>query len=255
GDVVAVADRLVHRVGEAEEQQVLDWLLAQVVVDAEDGGLGEVAVQRGVQLACGGEVVPERLLDDHPGVPGGGDPGQAPGHRLEQAGRDGQVVQRPLGLAHRLFQPLVGGRVGVVAVDVPEQRHQPREGLLIEAPVLLDALPGPLPQLLQPPTRPGDADDRHVEVAVADHRLQRREDLLVREVAGGAEEDQRVRPRTDLAHPATCAVFSMWPPNWKRMADSRRSAKSAWPREAKRSYRAALSTGVGTASSMAAAIV
>ena len=40
-DVVAVPHRLEHAVGEPERQQVLDRLLAQVVVDAEDLALVE----------------------------------------------------------------------------------------------------------------------------------------------------------------------------------------------------------------------
>ena len=40
-DVVAVPDRLQKRVGEPEVQEVLDRLLAEVVVDAEDRPLGE----------------------------------------------------------------------------------------------------------------------------------------------------------------------------------------------------------------------
>ena len=40
-DVVAVPQRLEHAVGEAERQHVLDRLLAEVVVDAEDLGLVE----------------------------------------------------------------------------------------------------------------------------------------------------------------------------------------------------------------------
>ncbi len=39
--VVAVPDRLEQRVGEAEHEEVLDALLAEVVVDAEDAVLGE----------------------------------------------------------------------------------------------------------------------------------------------------------------------------------------------------------------------
>ena len=45
-DVVAVPDRLEERVGEAEVEDVLHRLLAEVVVDAEDALLGEDAVQR-----------------------------------------------------------------------------------------------------------------------------------------------------------------------------------------------------------------
>jgi hypothetical protein len=36
-DVVAVPDRLEERIGEAEDHQVLDGFLAQIVVDAKDG--------------------------------------------------------------------------------------------------------------------------------------------------------------------------------------------------------------------------
>ena len=47
-------------------------------------------------------------------------------------------------------------------------------------------------KLIEVPTGLGHADDRHVEVAALHHRLQRREDLLVGQIAGGAEEDQGV---------------------------------------------------------------
>ena len=46
-DVVAVPDRLEQPVGEAEREHVLDGLLAQVVVDAEDLVLVEDARARG----------------------------------------------------------------------------------------------------------------------------------------------------------------------------------------------------------------
>ena len=58
--------------------------------------------------------------------------------------------------------------------------------------MLLEAVAARAPELVEVPAGLGDADHRHVEVAALDHRLQRREDLLVREVAGRAEEDQRV---------------------------------------------------------------
>ena len=51
------------------------------------------------------------------------------------------------------------------------------------------------------------------------------------------------------------AGFSTCPPNSKRIAESSLSANSASPRELKRSYSAAVSTGAGTPSSMAALIV
>ena len=48
-DELAVPDRLEDPVREAEHQHVLDGLLAQVVVDAEDLVLGERPRDRGVQ--------------------------------------------------------------------------------------------------------------------------------------------------------------------------------------------------------------
>ena len=65
-DELAVPDRLEDAVGEPEHQHVLDGLLAEVVVDAEDLLLVEEAADLLVQLAGRGEVVAERLLDDEP---------------------------------------------------------------------------------------------------------------------------------------------------------------------------------------------
>ena len=65
-DVVGVPDRLEHLVGEAQRQQVLHRLLAEVVVDAEDRVGGEDVLDDGVELARRLQVVAERLLDDDP---------------------------------------------------------------------------------------------------------------------------------------------------------------------------------------------
>src|SRR5262245_7695524 len=69
-------------------------------------------------------------------------------------------------------------------------------------------------------------------------------------------EQQRKAPvNHDPQSSALVAGFSRCPPNWKRMAESNLSWKSASPREVKRSYSAVVSTGTGTASSIAALIV
>ena len=131
------------------------------------------------------------------------------------------------------------GRVVVVAVDVAQQAAQLVEGRRVEAAVFLDAVARPRLELVEGPAGLGHADDRHVQVAALHHRLQRREDLLVRQIAGGAEEDQGVG--VGFAHGVSPfarylpADFSRCPPNWKRMADSSLSWKSASPREVKRS--------------------
>jgi hypothetical protein len=58
--------------------------------------------------------------------------------------------------------------------------------------VFFHAVARPRPQLVEAPAGLGDADDGHIEVAAFDHRLQRWENLLVSQIARGAEEDQRV---------------------------------------------------------------
>ena len=62
-DVAAVPERLEDGVGEAQGQDVLDRLLAEVVVDPVDLRLVEGLVQGGVELAGAGQVAAERLLD------------------------------------------------------------------------------------------------------------------------------------------------------------------------------------------------
>ncbi len=63
-DVVAVPDVLEDAVGEAEDEDVLDGLFAEVVVDAEDLVFVEDLVDFVVEGAGGVEVVAEGLLDD-----------------------------------------------------------------------------------------------------------------------------------------------------------------------------------------------
>src|SRR3546814_20384058 len=55
-DVLAAPQRFEEGVGEAEIQQVLHSLLAQVMVDAEDRRLVEDLVERGVERLRGGKV-------------------------------------------------------------------------------------------------------------------------------------------------------------------------------------------------------
>jgi len=50
------------------------------------------------------------------------------------------------------------------------------------------------PELLQVPSRLGDADDGHVQPPTADQRLQGRKDLLVSEIARHPEDHQSVGP-------------------------------------------------------------
>ncbi len=106
-----------------------------------------------------------------------------------------------LGGAEGLAQTVERVVLAVVAVDVLQLRDELGEGRLIDAAAMLsEAGPRSLAQLFERPAGLGDADDRHVEMASLDHRLQSRKDHLVGEVAGGAEEDQRVGVRWRCRH-------------------------------------------------------
>ncbi len=63
-DRVAAPDPLEEGVAEAEHQEVLHGLLAEVVIDPEDALLGHDVVKRPVELRRRFHVVAERLLDD-----------------------------------------------------------------------------------------------------------------------------------------------------------------------------------------------
>ena len=67
-DEVAVPDGFEQRICEPQRHQVLDGLLAQVMVDSEDLGFIELLQDLGIELARRGQVVPERLLDHDPGA-------------------------------------------------------------------------------------------------------------------------------------------------------------------------------------------
>jgi hypothetical protein len=224
---VAVPDRLEERVGEAEEDQVLYGVLSEVVVDAENGGFVEAGVEDAIQRAGRGEIAPEGFLHDDASSLGASEPYELLHDLFEEGRRDGQVVGGAARRAQLAAQRLERPRVRVVPVHVAEEPQELREGVPVEAAVLRHALPGPLPELLQAPTRLRDPDHRHVETPVPDQPLHRGEDLLVGEIARRSQENQRVR--RDAGH-----FFSRWPPKAKRMAERILSAKSASPREAKR---------------------
>src|SRR5580700_6255350 len=69
-DRVAIPESLEERVAEAEDQEVLDGLLAHVVVDAEDALLWNDIVERPVQFLGGLQVMAERFFDDDRGAVG-----------------------------------------------------------------------------------------------------------------------------------------------------------------------------------------
>ena len=209
-------------IGEARVDDVLHRLLAQVVVDAEDVFFREELCQQAAQCLRRLAVVAERLLDHQPRVRRRSpDLRQRLRHGAEQAGRHREVMQRPLRLAELLAQFGEGGGVVVVAIDVAQQVASAVACAFASVTPwcfrlsaarsfswsrLQPALATPMIGTFKPSSRTRPE--------------QRREDLLVGEIAGGAEKHDRVGRLAAIYDPALLAGFSTWPPNSKRIADS-----------------------------------
>ena len=100
--MIAVPERLQEGIGEAEEEQVLHRVLAEIMVDAEDRRLVEVAEQDAIEVLGRGEVPAERFFDDDAATPGAARLAQLFHDHCEHRGRDGQVMGRVLGGAEFL---------------------------------------------------------------------------------------------------------------------------------------------------------
>jgi hypothetical protein len=116
--MIAVPDRLEHRIGKPRVEQILHRFLAKEVVDAKDVPFREVLPQHAVELLRGCAVVAERLLNHQSRIPCGAGFRQGHCHGTEQARRHRQIVQRPLRLAKFLVQLRERRGIRIVAVDV-----------------------------------------------------------------------------------------------------------------------------------------
>ena len=144
-------------------------------------------MERLVERLRGREVATERFLHDHARVGGHAEAREAGGDRAKQARGDRKVEQRPRRRAERVAQRGERGGIRIVARDVRQAGGQASKGVGVHAAMRLNAVSGTRTHLLDRPLRLRDADDRDVEKSAARHRLQRRKDLLVGEIACRAE--------------------------------------------------------------------
>ena len=136
----------------------------------------------------------KRFFDHHPPVHRALRATQGLHHRAEQARRDGEVVRWPLRIAKSPAQSGERVGIGVVTVHIVESFRQPSERRLVDtAAVFVDAGTCALEQLVTCPARFGHPNHGHLERSAACHAVQGGEDLLIGQVARGAEEDERVR--------------------------------------------------------------
>ena len=137
-------------------------------------------------------------------------------------------------------------------------RHVVDDLLVDVVDVLARRLPGVAAEVVVGPVAARHADDGHLQLAAPHEVVERREQLALGQVAGRAEQDEGVGRRLlpiAASLIGTLSLRSTWPPKPARIADSTLSATSDRPRELNRWNSAADSTGTGTPSSIAAAIV
>jgi len=192
--VLAVPEWLEDGVGETLHEQVLDGLLAEVVIDPEDLGLPEVAGDHPVEFLRAGPVVPEGFLDDDlaglaAALVVGGETG-APevvedGSEDPRRGGDvEEVLQLPADLVLDRGETLGEGPevgfvlVGARLVEGPIPQRGPDLFLQGAARVLADG----------PGRPPAEFLLVHLAPAVADKEEVRRQEVVDREVVKGREE-------------------------------------------------------------------
>ena len=233
-DVPAVPDRLEQAVPEAEDGEVLDGLLAQVMVDPIDLVLVEDVGKLAIELAGALEIGSERLLDDDArpatlraaaaSVAGCRQSGQlemVDDHRVER--RWDRQVEEPIpggaAVAVDPIEPLrklgVGGRIvegSLVVLDPACERLPDRRLRRPVATVRVDPFEQVVAERLVRQLATGEADDGEFRRQEATEQavVERRRELAFGEIAGRAADDhgarlghalepqalpQRIRPR------------------------------------------------------------
>src|SRR3984957_4107619 len=131
--------------------------------------------------------------------------------------------------ACRVFELLAkrseGCRILVVPVHIPQKANEFFESGRIKPAVFLQTVFCASAKLIKIPSCFSHADHGDVEVPTLYHRLQRRENLFVGKIAGGAEENERIRVKTgheylSFRQPQTClSAF----PNVRRIQNAWRT--------------------------------
>ncbi len=197
--MVAVPDRLEEPVGEPQREDVLGRLLAQEMVDAEDLGLVEDLVHLGVELLGALEIRAERLLHDHPRPVSEARLAERVDHVDRGVGRHAQVVQAAGFSTQLAFGPCdgvgerrrsrAGGHIAQPGRELVERRVVVDLAAEVLACLPRQGAKGVIVQVLERgPHDPGVRDQTGLgQVETAG------QELSLREVARGAEQDDDVR--------------------------------------------------------------
>ena len=201
-DVVAIPDRLEDGVGKAEDDQVLHGFFAQIVIDAIDLFFGKDVMHLLIQRHGRLQIAPEGFLDDEarPAV------FAVIQSRFAEMTHDGGIRFRRRG---EIEQAIIGGgraqsieqlaqtRIAVGLIKfrsvIVQVRGKliPRRRIERDAAELLHAVPHFGAKRFVGPVAPRKADDVALlwQQALLRQRVERRQDLAMRQIAGRAEDD------------------------------------------------------------------
>src|SRR5579872_5308037 len=163
------------------------------MIDPGNRRFGKGFAEGSVEFLRGRKVAAKWLFNDHPCSLVTARLGKSFRDGRKRAWRDSQVINRSRCLAERFSQIAEGLLRIVVSFDVLEFSRKHRERPGVHAAVLLKTLASMVSKLVEVLRGPPHSDDRDVEVSVPDHCLECREDLLRRQIAGGAKEHKRIR--------------------------------------------------------------
>ena len=197
-DVLTAPQRLEPGIGESHEFDVLDRLLAQVVVYAQQLVLAEHLVQSIIQLDRRVQARAEGLLDGDPTVAREVGSAELLNHGAEERRRDLEIEERAADALHVGRQPGVEARIREVAAEIGHALRQTGQNSLVDdlprgRHHRMDRIARHGPKVLITHVIAGDADHGHREEPPLLQVIERRKRHLVGEVAGDPEDHQRVR--------------------------------------------------------------
>ena len=164
--------------------------------------LGKYVVQDAIEFARRFQIAAKRFFDDDARIFRATGFLQTFGDLAEIIRRNRQIMQRTLRRAERLLELGVGLRVVVIAVDVGQAFGELAERgfvdfLLLQLRVVLDAVARASTSCSSVHCECETPMIGRSKPSCRDHREQRRENLLVGEIAGSAEENQCVGRRLE----------------------------------------------------------
>lgn len=193
-DVMPVPCRLEEGVGQTEHEQVEYLLLAQEVVDPEDGVLSEVLQQASVEPPRRVEVASEGLLDYNMRFRGKTGFGEKLHNRLEEARRHRQIEEHPVVTTQISRDAVIGLGFAIIATGVVKGGRQPLERLLLDICFveLLDRLTRELDETIVVPVPSSDSYDLLRQATIEGQLIESRIELSTGEITGGTEENEGV---------------------------------------------------------------